>query len=1093
MSLIILYDNFANSNIVYIIRCNATLRCPIIFASNSASFTVVNSDIVIHESSKFIDNGEIAKSSMDFKEGGAITIIQSTMLIYGEATIEHNWSASSGGGIYAIESIVKVFNDVCINHNTANFSGGGVYLFSSVLICESTCTISMNTALNEPGLGGGIHAIRSSIVVSDPSVYDVSDDDFDKREGLIVIVYVYKLNSLIIADNTALQGGGFNLEENSKLYIQGDRNRCFFSGNRALRHGGAIFINDSTTASVCTSDTFSTISVKTECFLQKFYHVDEAYTAIVAKRNGGFNFSINFTNNSAIVGGSILFGGLLDRCTISPLYYKEYVEDGKIINHISGVEYFTNLTSIDYEEYVEDGKIINHISGLEYFTNLTSIDYEDINTTISSQPVRICFCESDTSQHNCSYYPQAYHVMKGEEFNVALVAVDQVGHSIEANISSLVSQDGDLGEGQAVRKTSKQCQNFTFSVKSSRPYNEELTIYAEGPCYSLGMSKSVVKVIFKDCMCPRGFEPADNTTRKCSCVCAKEIESYVTCNYYPNRTTIIQRKLWHNAWIGICDENFTTILSNESCYLTHPNCPFDYCNPPNNDYIDLNSIEGLNSQCALNHSGLLCGSCKQGLSLSVGSSRCIKCPKSWPGLVVANIVYVLLASLVMVTAIAALDLTVARGTINGLLFYANVVGSNSTLLLKFKTPNILTVFLSVLNFTYGFDLCFIEGMNAILKTWLGLLASGYVFALIFFLIHFTKYSTRFARFFGKGNPVATLATLMLLFYAKLLRYIINVFSFAVVKYPNGSRLIVWRPDASVKYLSSVHIPLFLIGLLIIVLGFAYTVLLFSWQWLLQLSKFKIFKWLRNSRLNFFMEANLAPYKPKYRFWTGLLLFVRILLYLASALNVTNSTQLHLLAVGVCVTSIIVLKAYIGNTIYKNSVLDYLDLTFYFNIVLLIIATSYYTGKTKMQSIAAAISISIALIMFLCTLIYHIVLTLQNRKWAKKLKTRIEGCCEKKRRGEGRDGLLYLNIPQGIEMNSVDVATPTSSVVSLSPLSQDDVNAQNEEYEDKERQIQCYVESDQVLSKDDSLQEEQSTARTPFHYGYKNNTLQKPLL
>ena len=49
------------------------------------------------------------------------------------------------------------------------------------------------------------------------------------------------------------------------------------------------------------------------------------------------------------------------------------------------------------------------------------------------------------------------------------------------------------------------------------------------------------------------------------------------------------------------------------------------------------------------------------------------------------------------------------------------------------------------------------------------------------------------------------------------------------------------------------------------------------------------------------------------------------------------------------------------------------------------------------------------------------------------------------------------------------------------------------YEDKEQQIQCFVESDQVLSKDDSLQKKQSTARTPFHYGYKNNTLQEPLL
>ena len=135
--------------------------------------------------------------------------------------------------------------------------------------------------------------------------------------------------------------------------------------------------------------------------------------------------------------------------------------------------------------------------------------------------------------------------------------------------------------------------------------------------------------------------------------------------------------------------------------------------------------------------------------------------------------------------------------------------------------------------------------------------------------------------------------------------------------------------------------------------------------------------------------------------------------------------------GVCITSLIVFKAYIGNTIYKNAVLDYLELTYYFNIVLLTIATSYYARKTNMQSIAAAISISIALIMFLCTSIYHIILALRNTKMGKKLKARIDSCCEKIKFGRDRNSLLHINLPQGIEMNSIEVATPTSSVVSLS--------------------------------------------------------------
>ncbi len=250
------------------------------------------------------------------------------------------------------------------------------------------------------------------------------------------------------------------------------------------------------------------------------------------------------------------------------------------------------------------------ISGLIYFEILSLIDHHD-NTSISSQAVRICFCEPGTSQHNCNYHPQPYHVMKGENFSVALVAVDHISHPTEANIRSFVSKDGDLGERQTAMTSNQQCMNFTFSVRSSRVY-EELTIYPEGPCYWLGVSKSTVNVTFKKCMCPIGFEPEDDNiiARECICVCAKELESYVTCDYSNIK---IRRKPGHNVWIGSCDENITASLSSHYCYVIHPNCPFDYCvSPQNNSTIDLSSSDGRDNQCAFHRSGLLCGSCKSG-------------------------------------------------------------------------------------------------------------------------------------------------------------------------------------------------------------------------------------------------------------------------------------------------------------------------------------------------------------------------------------------------------------------------------------------------------------------------------------------------
>ncbi len=163
--MLIIKGNIASLGIVYIVRCNASLLSTFTFINNSASFTAINSNLVVYGDSVFIENGVLKT----FAEGGAITTIQSTMSLYGYAKIEDNFSASSGGGIYAVESIVEMFNNVSLKYNKAYSSGGGMHMYSSVLICEQYCEISSN----EAGLGGGIHAIGSSISVSRPQVKTV--------------------------------------------------------------------------------------------------------------------------------------------------------------------------------------------------------------------------------------------------------------------------------------------------------------------------------------------------------------------------------------------------------------------------------------------------------------------------------------------------------------------------------------------------------------------------------------------------------------------------------------------------------------------------------------------------------------------------------------------------------------------------------------------------------------------------------------------------------------------------------------------------------------------------------------------------------
>ena len=92
---------------------------------------------------------------------------------------------------------------------------------------------------------------------------------------------------------------------------------------------------------------------------------------------------------------------------------------------------------------------------------------------------------------------------------------------------------------------------------------------------------------------------------------------------------------------------------------------------------------------------LLCGQCKQGYSLAEGTLHCIQCPKHWPASVVANILEAIVGDILLVLFFLILNLTVALGTVNGIIFYANVVYVNRNLFLPFPNTNFFTFFINV--------------------------------------------------------------------------------------------------------------------------------------------------------------------------------------------------------------------------------------------------------------------------------------------------------------------------------------------------------------------------------------------------------------
>ena len=176
-------------------------------------------------------------------------------------------------------------------------------------------------------------------------------------------------------------------------------------------------------------------------------------------------------------------------------------------------------------------------------------------------------------------------------------------------------------------------------------------------------------------------------------------------------------------------------------------------------------------------------------------------------------------------------------------------------------------------------------------------------------------------------------------------------------------------DATVKYGSTKHIPLIIIVVLNWIFGLTYTILLTFWQCLTKLSDCTGFKWVKNTKLILFMETYHAPYRSKNRYWTGLLLFVRVILYASAAINSSKVPKINLMLTIVITAFLLTLAT---TQIYKKMWLNIVEDVTYYNIIVFSIAMFYFSDvrKEKYAIAVSYTSVSISLLLFLAILAYH---------------------------------------------------------------------------------------------------------------------------
>lgn len=921
-------NNYATDGVIYCDLSQADFSGTTTFINNSGSLEIVNSNATF--------NGLFYASNCSLISPSPLSIVLSVAIFNGISILENN-QAKKGGAIYIVESRVFLYGVMSIGNNTATLYGGGLFLYKSELhfVENSTLRIYGNIAGTN---GGGISAWSSSIMITADFISLVRPNGTFLVEG----------SSINAVQNEAERGGGMYLW-NTNLYVLTYGLISNYTGvivnfaeNSATQYGGAIYVDDHSNKYLCSSKA-TEYFFPNLCFLQvlpleetKVNYLDHSY--------------IRFSQNYAEVAGSTIFGGLFDRC---------FVQNGSYPSGLMGTSFLKSVA------------------------NNISLD------TISSFPVRICFCKEH--QPNCSYEHPPIFVMKGYPFTLSAVAVDQVNNTIKfTTIESFLSfGGGGLGIDQHTQKTGKSCTELTFNVFSPNS-STELTLLAQGPCGDALPSVKRVEIVFIPCSCPIGFQPTHEDETKCECDCDPELPFVITvCD--PQQESLVREG---NFWIAYTYMN-SSDNSSTGGYIGYAHCPLDYCVPASLKVnVTLSKPNGSDMQCAFHRSGLLCGRCKPHYSISLGSSHCIHCSNNW--LIPLIIMAALIGGLLLVAILLIVNLTVAKGTLNGIIFYANIVYANNSTFFQFPRPNFISVIIAWLNLEIGLDTCFYNGMDMYWKTWLQLAFSTYLLFLIIMIIVISERSTILSSILRRKNPVATLATLVLLSYTKLLHIVISVFSFAIIRYPDGSKKVVWLPDATLEYWSGKHIALFVTALAILLIGIFFTTVLFSWQWLLPRSDWRFFHWVKNQKLCMFVETYHAPYNFRHRYWTGLLLLVRIILSVVTAVNVSGDPAINLIANCVLLVMIIVLKLYVQGkrSIYKSILIDILESACVINLLTFSFFKLFFLAENSSQVFIAYLSGSIILSKFGLVLAYSMWTEIIAKT---KMGLAIKNCREKRER------------------------------------------------------------------------------------------------
>ena len=655
----------------------------------------------------------------------------------------------------------------------------------------------------------------------------------NKAQGLTLVNSVLELEGEnCIHDNENYYGGGIALHGKSQLWIR-NGSHLNVSNNQAFVSGGGIFINDR-----CAEVTSRR---GCPCFYE-FIGSDGRPLRDTSVHT--FNASVTLHGNKAVGHANMIFNTNSDHCFLK----------GSLQNST---------------------KLFHQVFGIP-----TSKTQEDI----SSIPRSICSCSHSMNDFpKCTNWSQdPLPVYPGQNLTLNVMLIGDMGIPLDSVLyvyreKRHVQYMNDSKQYVPLPLHSthvlRNCCNSLIIPPLPSEKNCIISTVHHNYSWILQLMVPVApdrnqnaflskNLSTRDILCPQGYRLLDQTSQ-CRCECYKLLsDKKVQCLLH-KQVFVLQKSYWIGTEEFKGHEGKSLIK-----VLLSTNCPRMYCATANSGMNV--SLTQLDEQCQPGRTGVLCGQCRNGKSVLYNSHACTTCT-NWGILL---LVPLLIAGPLLIALICCLNLTISVGSLNGFLFYMNIIAINRDILTISTGDS--THGIQILGKAPFIGICFYDGMDEFASTLLTYLFPIYLLTLVGLIcllpkcrcVNMHKINRRIG---PRITPV--LATVILLSYTQLAESVIHSLLFVKLYVTDGTNTtsrLVWMFDGSLEYFQSTkHIVLACLALLVLMCFLLPVTVVSIFGDLFR--RFSRGPWYMN-----FLDSFHGAFRFRFGFWIGIRILLRVL-------------------------------------------------------------------------------------------------------------------------------------------------------------------------------------------------------------------------